>query len=54
MKQSNAVSAVLKTKELDAIEEALSNYDILLQDTMHFTFNPAKDLGTNTNHNSQR
>jgi hypothetical protein len=54
MKQSNNVSTVLKSKELDTIEEVLSNYDTLLQEATHFTINRTKDLETNTNHNIQR
>ena len=49
MKQSNAVSAVLKMKELDAIEEALSNYDATLQKAKRFILNSS--LQTEIAHN---
>ena len=54
MKQSNAVSAVLKTKELDAIEKALSNYDAMLQDAQRFISDGSIHLGIENSQESQR
>jgi hypothetical protein len=54
MKQSNAVSAVLKTKELDAIEKALSNYDAMLQDAQRFISDGSIQLGIENSQESQR
>ena len=54
MKQINAVSAVLKTKELDAIEKALSNYDAMLQDAQRFISDGSIQLGIENSQESQR
>lgn len=40
MRQSNGVSAVLKSKELDDIQEALLDYEIALENAKEFIANP--------------
>lgn len=39
MRQSNGVSAVLKSKELDDIQEALLDYEIALENAKEFIAN---------------
>jgi hypothetical protein len=40
MQKSNNVSAVLRTEELDDIEEALIDYEIALENAKEFIANP--------------
>lgn len=42
MRQSNGVSAVLKSKELDDIQEALLDYEIALENAKEFIANPGR------------
>ena len=43
MRQSNGVSAVLKSKELDDIEEALLDYEIALENMKEYIANPVRN-----------
>ena len=54
MQQSNNVSAVLKAKEINAIEEALSNYDAILHEAKRFILNNSIQIGAENNHFKQR
>jgi hypothetical protein len=42
MRQSNGVSAVIKSKELDDIQEALLDYEIALENAKEFIANPGR------------
>ena len=44
MQKSNNVSAVLRTKELDDIEEALFDYEVALDNATAFLDSPSQQL----------
>lgn len=53
MQQSNHVSSVLRTKELDSIEKTLANYDTALQNAKRFILNPSREADSPTTHSEQ-
>lgn len=54
MSQSSDVSAVLRSKELDDIERALSNYEVALEKAKMFVDDITKCANLTTNHDTER
>ena len=54
MQKSNNVSAVLRTKELDDIEEALFNYEVALDNARYYFSDPIRNRGSLTQTENER
>ena len=54
MQKSNNVSAVLRTKELDDIEEALFDYEVALDNARYYFSDPIRNRGSLTQTENER